>query len=472
MKTIIRVSILIAAFCFSSNIQAQTTFGRIQNLIPRDQSSINQFDVKKDSVEFKGLSIDLGAAFALQFQAIDSYNDQNNLPATVKNYRLNNLGNNINLPTANMTIGAQLFDGLRVNLDMYLAARHHNETWVKGGYFQIDKLDFIQKDFLAGFMKYATIKIGQMENNYGDAHFRRSDNGNALANPFIESNIMDSFTTEPGIELYYNRSGLVSMFGITNSKLNQNVAEIIPAAATVALPNPNTVVSPTFLVKLGYDKQLDKDLRVRLTGSLYHCANTSGNLYSSERAGSRYYYVMSHSAFTNSALIVPVTNPTGAVTNNMTTDLAANPTTGRFNPGFGNWSTNIMVNPFVKFKGLEFFGTIEFASGGDKKGTDAKRTVDQYTGDLVYRFGTNEKFYLGARYGTVSGKLVNADAKAISINRIESSVGWFMTKNVVAKLAYVNQEYKDYAQFDSKGTPNDLFGGSFKGLMFESVITF
>jgi hypothetical protein len=130
-----------------------------------------------------------------------------------------------------------------------------------------------------------------------------------------------------------------------------------------------------------------------------------------------------------------------------------------------------MINPFVKFKGLEFFGTIEFASGGDKKGTDVKRTVDQYTGDLVYRFGTNEKFYLGARYGTVSGKLANADAKAITINRVESSIGWFMTKNVVAKLAYVNQEYKDYAQFTGT-TPNDLFGGSFKGLMFESVITF
>jgi hypothetical protein len=59
-----------------------------------------------------------------------------------------------------MTIGAQLYDGVRVNLDLYLAARHHNETWVKGGYLQIDKLDFIKKDFLAGFMKYATIKIG------------------------------------------------------------------------------------------------------------------------------------------------------------------------------------------------------------------------------------------------------------------------------------------------------------------------
>jgi hypothetical protein len=496
MKTFIKASVMIAAFCISNNIEAQTTLGVIQNQIPRDKTGINQFDVKKDNVEFKGLSIDLGAAFALQFQGLNSFNDQNAsssttiltssgpATATVANYRLNNLANNLNLPTANMTIGAQLFDGVRVNLDLYLASRHHNETWVKGGYFQIDKLDFIKKDFLADVMKYTTIKIGQMENNYGDAHFRRSDNGNALMNPFIESNIMDSFTTEPGIEIYYNRSGLVSMIGMTNSKLNQNVGEFIPGTASVTAPDQNTTVSPTFLAKLGFDKQIDKDLRVRLTGSLYHCANTSGNLYSSDRAGSRYYYVMSHAAFTNSALInpgVPATvakpnvilpNANGTVTNNMTTDLAGNPTTGRFNPGFGNWSTNIMVNPFVKFKGLELFGTLEFASGGDSKGVDQKRTVNQYTGDVVYRFGANEKFYVGARYGTVSGKLANADAKAVSINRVESSLGWFMTKNVLAKVAYANQNYKDFAQFDSKGTPNDLFGGKFEGLMFEAVITF
>lgn len=485
MKTFIKVSLMIAAFCLSSNIMAQSkTFGQIQNQIPRDQRGINQFDVKKDSVEFKGLSIDLGAAFALQFQAINSFNNQKSssattittstgtATATVAGYRLNNLANNLNLPAANMTIGAQLFDGVRVNLDLYLAARHHNETWVKGGYFQIDKLDFIQKDFLAGIMKYTTIKIGQMENNYGDAHFRRSDNGAALANPFIESNIMDSFTTEPGMEVYYLRNGFVSMLGITNSKLNQNVGEYAVSPATTAAPEPNSTVSPTFLAKLGFDKQLNQDLRVRLTGSLYHCANISGNLYSSDRAGSRYYYVMSHAAYTNTGLIDPTKNITSAVTNNMTTDLAGNPTTGRFNPAFGNWSTNIMVNPFVKFQGLEIFGTLEFASGGDKKGTDAKRTVNQYAGDVVYRFGDNEKFYVGARYGTVSGKLANADAKKISIDRVEASAGWFMTKNIVAKLAYVNQNYNDFTQFDSKGTPNDLYGGNFKGLMFEAAITF
>jgi len=465
-----RVIYFLAAVLLSlTAAQAQDRFGQIQNLIPRDKTGINQFDVKKDSLEFKGLSIDLGAAFALQFQAINSFNGHkgssftNPSGGSITGYKLNNLGNNLNLPTANMTIGAQLFDGVRVNLDLYLAARHHNETWVKGGYLQIDKLDFIQKDFLKDFMKYATIKIGQMENNYGDAHFRRSDNGNAMMNPFIESNIMDSFTTEPGIEVYYNRNGLVSMIGVTNSKLNQNVSEFIPGTATAALPDQNTTVSPTILAKLGYDKQLNDDLRVRLTGSLYHCANTSGNLYSSERAGSRYYGVMTHAAYKNG---------TTNVTNNQTADLQANHTTGRFNPGFGNWLTAVMFNPFIKYQGLEFFGTIEMASGGNKRGMDETRTVNQFAGDVVYRFGKTEQFYVGGRYNTVSGKLDNANTDKITINRFEASAGWFMTKNILSKLAYVNQNYKGYSQFEANGNPNDLYQGKFKGLLFEAVITF
>ncbi|MGL3001052.1 hypothetical protein [Flavobacterium sp. RSSB_23] len=457
---------LTATLIFAIAANAQDRFGQIQNLIPRDKNGINVFDVKKDDVEFKGLSIDIGAAFSLQFQGVKSFNDhptgnfQNNNAGQITNYRLNNLENNFNLPTANMTIGAQLFDGVRVNLDLYLASRHHNETWVKGGYLQIDKLDFIKKDFLADVMKYTTIKIGQMENNYGDAHFRRSDNGNSLVNPFVGNNIMDAFITEMGMEVYYNRGGLVSMIGVTNSKLNQNVQEIVPANPTPAAPDPNTTISPTILAKLGYDKQINDDLRLRITGSLYHTANSSGNLYSSDRAGSRFYGVMSHAAYTG---------PNGAVTNNF--DPAANKDTGRFNPGFGNWATSYMINPFIKFKGLEFFATLEFASGGDGRGVDDKRTVNQYVADVVYRFGGNEKFYVGARYNVVDGKLKNADANNISINRFETAAGWFMTKNILAKFVYVSQNYKDFPQFVG-GNPNDLYGGKFNGILFEAVITF
>ena len=461
-----KIYILFIALASTFTINAQVSFGHIQNQIPRNQKGINQFDVKKDTVAYKGISVDMGAAFALQFQALNSFNDQNNLPTAPK-YRLNNLTNNFNLPNANFTIGAQLYDGVRVNLDVYLASRHHNETWVKGGYLQIDKLDFIKKDFLADFMQYTTIKIGQMENNYGDAHFRRSDNGNALMNPFVGNNIMDAFITEMGAEVYYNRSGFVSMIGVTNSKLNQDVQEIVPATATALKPNPNTTVSPTILAKLGWDQQITEDLRIRLTGSYYHTANSSGNLYGSDRAGSRFYGVMSHS---NYDIINPATGATiSTVANNF--DPTANKDTGSFNPGYGNWATSYMVNPFIKYKGLEFFGTLEFTSGGDYKGTDATRKVNQYVGDLVYRFGDNERFYVGGKYNLVDGKLSNASAQAVQVNRFEAAAGWFMTKNILAKLDYVNQNYKNYSQFNG-ATPNDLFGGSFKGIMFEAVITF
>lgn len=459
-KTIL---LLAAVLSLGSLANAQTSFGHMQNRISRDKNGINVFDVKKDSVEFKGLSIDLGGAFNMDYQAINSFNDQPAtfaLPSKITGYRLMNTENNFVLPAADMTIGAQLFDGVRVNLDIYLASRHHNDTYARGGYLQIDKLDFIKKDFLADFMKYATIKIGQMENNFGDAHFRSSDNGNTLRNPFVGNNIMNAFTTEMGIEVYYNRNGLVSMLGATNGNLNQGTQEVTYAAG----PNANTVVSPSILAKLGYDKQLDKDLRVRLTASYYHSANLgNSNIYSSSRSGFGFWGVLNNNAYKNNGVDV-------AANYNSTSTPEAT-----FNPGFKNWATSIMINPFIKYQGLEFFGTAELTSGGDKAGVDAKRTANQYAGEIVYRFGKTEQFYIGGKYNTVSGKLANADAQKVTVNRLESSIGWFMTKNIVAKLDYVNQKYKNYTQFVGNvptGNANNFYGGNFKGLVFEAAISF
>lgn len=447
-----KVYFLAAGLLSMAVANAQVSFGHIQNQISRGKDGINVFDVKKDTVQFKGISIDLGGAFAMQFQALNSYNDQQEGSyilngKLVDQYRLNNLENNFNLPEANMVIGAQLADGVRVNLDLYLSARHHQETWVKGGYLQIDKLDFIKKDFLADVMKYTTIKIGQMENNYGDAHFRRSDNGQALLNPFTDGNIMDSFQTDMGAEVYYNRNGWVSMLGVTNGKLNQSVAET------------NSNPSPTVLAKFGYDKQINQDLRVRLTGSYNHNANMSSNPWSSDRSGSRYFGVMSHTAYTYG---------TTAITNNF--DPVANKDTGRYNPGYKGYYTAFMFNPFVKYKGLEFFGTIETTTGGTNAADRSQsKNVNQLVGDLVYRFGNTENLYVGARYGTVTGELEQQNINA-SINRFEATAGWFMTKNILAKLSYVDQNYKDFSKVGS--SLNDLYGGSFNGLMFEAVIAF
>ncbi|WP_369047627.1 hypothetical protein [Tenacibaculum sp. UWU-22] len=418
MKTNIKLTILLLTLVFGfQNMQAQ----QLQNYYTKNKEAINVFDVVKNDVPYNGLKVKLGGAFALQWQALNHSNDLNNLI---------DLGNDFNLPTANMTIDAQLADGLRVKLDLYLASNHHHETWVKGGYLQMDKLDFISPGFLQNFMKYATIKIGQMENNYGDAHFRRSDNASAFLNPFIGNYLMDGFVTEIGAELYYLRNNFIFMGGFSNGKLNQSVVD---AEAT----------SSAIIGKLGYDKQINNNTRFRLTGSMYYSPKLkSVYLYSGDRTGSRFYNVIQ------------------AIGDDP--DFRA----GRVNPGFKNKLTSFMINSLIKYKGLEFFGTYETATGGDKSGSTETRTWNQFASDIVYRFGKTDNFYAGFKYNTASGKLSNADANKVSVNRIETGLGWYMTKNVMSKLIYVNQDYKDYP------ATSNFAGANFKGFAFEAVVSF
>lgn len=383
-----------------------------------------EFEPKKNVKEFNGVDLKVGGSFALQFQGLRS---DNSFHADSANGVIE-LTDNFNLATANFTLNVQLAKGLSVYLNTFLSSRHHNETYVEGGYFTIQSLDFVAPGFAEDLMENVTIKIGHMELNYGDAHFRRSTNANAIYNPFVGNLIMDSYTTEVGGELYYidPESGWLAMVGLTNGKLNQSPTD--PGATKMG-----------FLGKLGWDKQIDDDLRVRLTGSVYSIGTAKSlYLYGADRAGSRYYNVMENN---------------GA---NGRDDFRS----GRFNPSFtknddgDHQLTAIMINPFVKFQGLEVFGTYETASGQEE-------TYTQIAGEALYRFGQNERFYVGGRYNKVSN-----DSNDETIDRIQASFGWFLTPNVLAKAEYVVQNYNDY------DVSSKFNGGKFDGFMLESVISF
>lgn len=411
---------------------AQKQQFQLDNWRPYDKTGLLMFEAPKDTATtFESVKVRIGGAFALQYQAFDHENNAD-IVLNANNVNLNQLvglGNNFNLATANLDIDVALYDGVNLHLRTYLSSRHHPEPYVKGGYIQIDKLDFIQKDFLSDVMKYATLRIGHMENNYGDAHFRRSDNAQALYNPFVGNYIMDAFTTEVGAELYYRRNGWIAMLGATNGKLNQ---------AT----NAPGVTSPSVMAKLGYDKQLSTDLRFRLTGSLYNSAQSARTyLYGGDRAGSRYYFVMENTLATSSG----------------------NYSSGLINPGLSNKLTAIMVNPFVKYKGLEFFGMYEHANGKTNAETE-ERDFTQLGAELIYRFGKNENLYVAGRYNSVNGETVAKED--VDVTRFNLGAGWFMTKNILVKFEYVDQQYDGYAK------TNILSDGQFNGFIAEAVISF
>ncbi len=420
--TTLKIGVL-GAMLFTGLVNAQQF--PLDNLKPRDMRSINTFENPKDSVtNFEKLKVRVGGAFALQFQGLkhESGADQ-----TVAATQLYDIGNNFNLATANLDLDVALYDGINLHLRTFLSSRHHNETYVKGGYIQIDKLDFIKKDFLGDFMKNATIKFGHDEINYGDAHFRRSDNAFTTQNPFVGNYLMDAYATMVFAELYYRKDNFIGMAGVTNGRLNQNA---------------NGGTSPSVYAKVGYDKQLNSDLRVRLTGSVYNAASTQRlDFYDGDRAGSRYYFVMENAAATSSA----------------------NFRSGQIVPDFKNKVTSFMINPFVRYKGLEFFGTFETASGRNFAETD-RRTWNQYVAELLYRFGNQENLYVGGRYNLAEGTMANGNK--VDVSRYNIGGGWFMTKNILAKAEYVNQKYNGYP------TTSILHDGGFNGFVLEAAISF
>jgi hypothetical protein len=403
----------------------------IQYLRYQDKRGINTFETTKEpGVEFTGFKLDFNAAFTSQVQNLDHRTAAlPNVTSGVNANQLADIGFGFNNSAANLYVNAQLAPGIRVTLTSYLSSRHHNETWVKDGYIQIDQspIDWAPAKML---FEIATIRVGHMEINYGDAHFRRSDNGNAIYNPFVGNYIMDAFTTEIGGEGYLKIGSGIAMAAITGGEIR----------GTVLTPGQR---GPAFIGKLGFDHQVNPDLRVRLTGSIYKTKKALSNtLYGGDRAGSRYFWVMENTAATESA----------------------NATSGYINPGFRNRVTAMQVNPFVKFRGAELFGVIE-RSKGRANAEAADRTWNHVAVDAVYRFLADEKLFVGVRYNRAEGVLAGI-AGDVGADRYQVAAGWFVLPGLMMKGEYVSQKYFGYPELNVRA------GGRFNGMMLEGVVAF
>lgn len=416
--------ILIIAINFAIATSVAQDTRDLQNFRTPGFNGLNQFENLKDSTEnkFTGVKVRLGGDLAMQFQAISH--------STSASDTLAAMGSNFTLPTANLNLDVQLADGVRMSMVTYLSSRHHPEAWVKGGYLQLDKLDFIKEDFLKGFMRIASIRVGLDEINYGDAHFRRSDNARAIYNPFVGNFIMDAFNTEAFGEVNIQSGAFIMVAGLSNGKLNQS-----------PLKGDNEYKASPY-GKIGYDNQINDDFRLRATGSFYASPGYDNGqyLYSGDRTGSRYYNVLqAHNASSNFR-------------------------SGRFNPGFWKY-TAAQFNTFVKWQGLEFFGIYERVQG-DQNETATDGVYTQVGLEMLYRFGESERVAIGGRYNFIRGNdTLNSDER--TINRLNIGLGWFITNNIVFKMEYVNQSYLGDAWL---GTIYEE--GNFNGLVLEAAISF
>ena len=399
----------------------------IDQIRPYDQRGVNMFEMPKAPQQpWTGPAIEFGAAFTQPFQALKHENSAApRLVGGVDKNKLIPIGAGLPLASANLVINAELAPGIVVSLENYLASRGHEQFYVKGGFLQIDASP-IDIAPLNALMKFTTVKVGMFENNFGDSHFRRSDAGQAMYNAFVGNYIVDPFTTEAGGEVLLRKGAFFAMGAVTSGEMRGSVAT--PKQRGWARYG-----------KLGVDKQLNSDLRVRLSGSVYKADRSlNQTIYTGDRPGSRYYEVLVDS-------------------------VGRDRWSGTIQPGFRNNVRALEINPFIKFRGLEFFGTIDRGQGRAASETE-NRKLSQEAADVVYRFA-GDRLYVGGRYNTATMRLqgmtndVGADRKA-------AAAGWFITPLLLLKGEYVTQTYNDFPTTDRRS------GGKFNGFIAEGVVAF
>ncbi|HKJ33529.1 MAG TPA: hypothetical protein VKA34_16960 [Balneolales bacterium] len=435
LKQVFGISIVLLLMGGLLNTSQAQLKKELQYYRPIDQSGTYMFMPNKQDMgaSFNGIKLYAGVGLTSQWQNLNESTAGIN-PSSDQNYNLTPIGSGFNLPTANLYLDAQMAEGIRLHLTSYLSSRHHNETYVKGGYLRVDALKMLGSDAIDNLMQYITIKVGDMESNYGDAHFLRSDNANTIYNPLVGNYLLDSFTTMDGAELYVFNSGMIAMFGYAGGMAAER--------PTVEKPDKRR---PIIYGKLGYDSKIGDNMRFRLTGSLLH-SNRFTDLYSGDRSGSRYYNIMADGL------------------DGYGRGGSGDAWSGRVKPGFNNGFTSFMINPYLKMGAFNLFGIIE-----SSKEMKTDHNVQQYS--IEGQYFLTKSVYIAGRYNYVKGYLAAAglpgDVTPVNsekVNRVQIGGGWYLTKNILAKLEYVSQNYNNFPV-------NSVYDdGKFHGLMVEAAI--
>lgn len=414
---------------------------------------VQQFEPEKDTSTFNGKpEVSFATDLTFYYQGL-SQDVPGGTTANGSTYTAaSSIESGLILPTANFDIYAKVMSGFNVKLQTMLSSHHHNETYVKGGYATIDNLDFIAPGFLSEFMRNATIKIGVNDINYGDDQYNRVDNANTMKSPFINNLAVEPYMQATHVELLYRIPSISSfaMLGITNGQASPS-----DVAKTEYDDVSGTASSDRYALygKFGFDQQINDDLRVRLTESLYFVDGTNrSDLYAGDKAGPVAISVLGAASTASmssgwNAMSGYVRTPGGTYVSKTAADILASKT-----------------NFFARYHDTEFYASYEKANGKDIY--DKDMDMDHYAVTLVQRF-VNDKYWVAGRYENAVVKYQDAfnDFGDAELTQWQLSAGWYLSKNAVAKIEYIDQEREKFSIYKNGKA-------SFDGFMIAASLSF
>ena len=359
----------------------------IQHIRPPDQRGMNVFESpKEDGVAVHRLQALLGRRVHAAVPGPDAPEHRRAEAASTRQASTrtssSRSAHGFNNAVANLYLNAQLARGIRVAMTSYLSARHHQETWVKDGYFLIDDSP-IDNALLNKIMKYATLKVGHFEINYGDAALpphattaRRSSTRSSATTSSTPSRPRSAPKCTCATD------GFMAMGGVTGGEVHGQVTA--PASAARATSASSASTSSSRRRPPRPPHRLDvQDGQVGEQHAVHRRPRRLALLRRAREHRRR-----------------PRPRTPGRARSSRDSEQGH----------AHSWSTRSS-----RYGGAEFFGNFETQTGAARGGAPATARCGSYAGEGLYRFA-DDKLYVGGRYNTVKGQLPGI-TNDITVNR-------------------------------------------------------
>ena len=348
----------------------------------------------------------------------------------------------IQTPFGQFLILADFGGAIEVYMDVFIASRPHEDL------LQADEGFMLFRQLpgpFAPIFDFVHIKAGGFEMDFGDAHYRRSNNADVQRNPLIGNYVIDPREVEIGAE-FFNPPG--------------------------SLP-----INWLFGVGVGNTGDFQAHRGWQFHGKLY--AETCGGFRPSVS-----FFRADHAG-----------NPTGFPNTGSKSDLfrsnrsggpyaavlGAGNAPGQILPGNGQDVSAVQVDLSWFRDTLELYGHFGMFLDADTNGSAPGTPTESwlyYTGEGIYRF--TPYMYAAARYSGASAlHLVSAldntqDVKSGGVvHRFQIGGGYWLHDMILAKLEYVYQFYDSFTPDGSQVSGVDVWRNpTFNGVLMEISFTF
>jgi hypothetical protein len=329
-----------------------------------------------------------------------------------------------------------------VFFDLYISSRPHpSTTYGNEGYILIRELpgESDVSDWLnRTIFRFVNVKVGHFEIDYGDFHYRRSDNAWVQRNNLIGNTLIDPDVEEIGMEIYSKPQWLNWLVGISSGTTTENLNEGRGIASIHGKlwrdwgDDFRTSVSAYYV-----DHSDNPNLPAE--------GGTKGSLFSGRRSG----------------------GPYGAV-------FGGGNAPGEIFVGKDERVTAFQVDASWTPRPWEFYGHVGWVEDADPNGSAPGSPEESWTyGAFEAAYYFTPRLYAAGRYSLAMAHDIAGQPSDGFAQRFQLGGGYWVTRNLLAKIEGV------YQSFDSFDAADGTVGGvdaaqdpSFYGVIFEVSFAF